>query len=145
MAQDEKMLVPETGWTVEQTVSQLEQEATREGLPASTVHRLNIAATTIRSLAAPAQPAPVPAADDDSAPDADALFKALQDQSWDLRCFSIPTGGDDYDIGWRVIGHWQAEPCARTIAEVFTDDPAEAVRQALVALKSTAAKEGGAP
>lgn len=59
MAQDEKMLVPETGWTVEQTVSQLEQEATREGLPASTVHRLNIAATTIRSLAAPAQPAAV--------------------------------------------------------------------------------------
>lgn len=62
-----------------------------------------------------------------------ALFKTLRDESWDLRCFNIPTGGDDYDIGWRVVGHWQAEPRERTIAEVFTDDPAEAVRQALAA------------
>ena len=64
------------------------------------------------------------------------LFKALRDESWDLRCFNIPTGGDDFDIGWRVIGHWQAEPCERTVAEVFSDDPAEAVRQALAALQA---------
>lgn len=41
------------------------------------------------------------------------------------------TGGDDSDIGWRVIGHWQAKPNERTIAEVYHDDPAEAVRAAL--------------
>ncbi|EKY30603.1 hypothetical protein HMPREF0185_00182 [Brevundimonas diminuta 470-4] len=64
------------------------------------------------------------------------LFKALRDHSWDLRCFDIPTGGDDYDIGWRVVGHWQAEPRERAIAEVFTDNPAEAVRQALAALQA---------
>ena len=67
--------------------------------------------------------------------DAEKLFKALRDESWDLRCFNVPTGGDDCDIGWRVVGHWQAEPCERTIAEVFSDDPAEAVRQALAALQ----------
>jgi len=69
------------------------------------------------------------------APEAEKLLNALRDQSWDLRCFNIPTGGDDYDIGWRVIGHWQAEPCERTIAEVFSDDPAEAIRQALAPCK----------
>lgn len=70
------------------------------------------------------------------ADDAADLFKALRDESWDLRCFNLPTGGGDFDIGWRVVGHWQAEPCERTIAEVFSDDPAEAVRQALAALKA---------
>lgn len=75
-----------------------------------------------------------------AAPSADKLLDALRDQSWGLRCFNIPTGGDDFDIGWRVIGHWQAEPRERTIAEVFTDDPAEAVRQALAALKAGGAK-----
>ncbi|MNU93166.1 hypothetical protein D3C71_831020 [compost metagenome] len=72
--------------------------------------------------------------------EAESLFKALRDESWDLRCFSVPTGGDDADIGWRVVGHWQAEPCERTVAEVFYDDPAEAVRQALAALKAEGAK-----
>lgn len=70
--------------------------------------------------------------------DLQALIAALRDQSWDLRCFDIPTGGDDCDIGWRVVGHWMAEPRERVIAEVFNDDPAEAIRQALAAQKSTA-------
>lgn len=76
------------------------------------------------------------------APEAEKLLKALRDQSWDLRCFNIPTGGDDYDIGWRVIGHWLVEPRERTIAEVFSDDPDEAIRQALAALQ--AEQKGGA-
>lgn len=84
-----------------------------------------------------------PAADADRVRECADLFKALRDESWDLRCFDVPTGGDDCDIGWRVVGHWQAEPKERVIAEVFVDDPAAAVRQALAALKSTAAKEGG--
>ena len=69
--------------------------------------------------------------------DADKLLKALRDHGWDLRCFDVPTGGGDCDIGWRVIGHWQAEPRERTIAEVFVDDPAEAIRQALARLSTT--------
>jgi len=74
------------------------------------------------------------------APEAEKLFQALRDHSWDLRCFDMPTGGDDFDIGWRVVGHWQAEPCERTIAEVFSDDPARAVREALAALQQDAPK-----
>lgn len=65
------------------------------------------------------------------APASDELLEALRAESWDLRCFNIPTGGDDYNIGWRVVGHWQAEPHERTIAEVYTDDPAAAVRAAI--------------
>ena len=63
----------------------------------------------------------------------EGLFAALRENSWDLRCISLPTGGDDCDIGWRVVGHWQAEPRERAIAEVFHDDPAAAVRAALTA------------
>lgn len=59
------------------------------------------------------------------------LLGAMRDESWDLRCFDIPTGGDDADIGWRVIGHYQAEPHERVIAEIDRDDPAEAIRQAI--------------
>lgn len=59
------------------------------------------------------------------------LLDALQLQSWDLRCFDIPTGGDDADIGWRIIGHWQAKPHERTVAEVFSDNPRAAIRAAL--------------
>ncbi|WP_312066061.1 hypothetical protein [Brevundimonas sp.] len=79
-----------------------------------------------------------------AAPEAEKLFDAIRTESWDLRCFGIPTaGGDDWDIGWRVVGHWQAEPCERTVAEVFSDDPAEAVRQALAALQTE--RKSGAP
>jgi len=44
---------------------------------------------------------------------------------------SVPTGGDDADIGWRVIGHWMDEPQERTIAEVFHDDPRAAIDAAI--------------
>ena len=47
------MICTGAGWTVAQTVSQLEQEAARDGLPVSTVHRLKVAATTIAALSAP--------------------------------------------------------------------------------------------
>lgn len=63
--------------------------------------------------------------------ESDRLLNALRDNSWDLLCFDVATGGDDYDIGWRVVGHWQAEPKERVLAEVFNDDPADAIRQAL--------------
>lgn len=66
-----------------------------------------------------------------SPPPSDRMLEVLRENSWDLRCFDVPTGGDDSDIGWRVVGHWQAEPRERTIAEVFYDDPAAAIRAAL--------------
>jgi hypothetical protein len=59
------------------------------------------------------------------------LLDVLRDESWDLRCFSVPTGGGDADIGWRVIGHWMAEPCERVMGEVFHDDPRAAIRAAI--------------
>ncbi|MCJ8053809.1 DUF3850 domain-containing protein [Shinella curvata] len=61
------------------------------------------------------------------------LLDAIQHESWDLRCFNIPTGGDDCDIGWSVIGHWQAEPHERVIAEIYHDDPRAAIRAAIAA------------
>lgn len=61
------------------------------------------------------------------------LLDAIQHESWDLRCFNIPTGGDDCDIGWSVIGHWQAEPHERVIAEIYHDDPRAALRAAIEA------------
>lgn len=54
----------------------------------------------------------------------------LRDNSWDLRCFEIPTGGGDADVGWRVIGHWQAKPNERTVGEAFQDDPRAAIDDA---------------
>lgn len=65
------------------------------------------------------------------APSSDELLEALKRESWDLRSFNVPTGGGDYDIGWRVVGHWEAEPRERTISEVFEDDPAAAIRAAI--------------
>ena len=59
------------------------------------------------------------------------LLDAIQHESWDLRCFNIPTSGDDFDIGWSVIGHWQAEPHERVVAEVYVDDPRTAIRTAI--------------
>jgi len=56
-------------------------------------------------------------------------FEALEENSWDLRCVNVPTGGDDYDIIWEVIEHYQATPRNRTIAGGIT--PVEAIKQAL--------------
>jgi hypothetical protein len=66
----------------------------------------------------------------------------LAAESFDLRNFPVPTGGDDADIGWRVVGHWQAKPNERTIAEVFHDDPRAAIDAAMLAA-ATAQTEAG--
>ena len=70
-----------------------------------------------------------------------ALLDALRDESWELRNFSMPTGGDDADIGWRVVGHWMAEPCERVIAEEYSDDPRKAIRAAIKATSKSATTE----
>jgi hypothetical protein len=63
-----------------------------------------------------------------------ARLDYLQDESHDLCCFSIPTGGGDADIGWRVVGHWQAEPQERVVAEIWHDDPRAAIDAARAAM-----------
>jgi hypothetical protein len=40
----------------------------------------------------------------------------IEDNCWDLRCTSEPTGGDDSEVLWHVIQHHMAEPHERTIA-----------------------------
>jgi hypothetical protein len=65
--------------------------------------------------------------------DAERLNSILSN-SWDLRCFEIRTaGGDDADIGWRIVEHRRAEPRERTVAEVYRDDPRAAIDAAILA------------
>jgi hypothetical protein len=40
-------------------------------------------------------------------------LKAAEDECWSIKCESYQTGGDDADVGWEVISHWQAEPQER--------------------------------
>ena len=39
---------------------------------------------------------------------AEHLVNWLVDESLDLRCRNIPTGGGDYDVGWFVVEHSMA-------------------------------------
>jgi len=56
------------------------------------------------------------------------VIKVLEENSWDLRCIDIPTGGGDFDIGWIVVGHYLTEPKEHIIGRGKT--PAEAIEQA---------------
>ena len=67
--------------------------------------------------------APVPLTDDTRRLD------ALAKNSWDLRCFDM----SDDDIGWRVIEHHMQRPHERKLAEVFRDDPRQAIDAAIEA------------
>jgi hypothetical protein len=73
--------------------------------------------------------APAPLTDDTRRLD------ALAKNSWDLRCFDM----SDDDIGWRVIEHHMAKPHERTVAEVFRDDPRQAID---AAIEAAAPKKG---
>lgn len=59
-----------------------------------------------------------------------ALLNWLRDNSCDLRCVDVPTGGDDCDIDWIVVSHFQAEPQEREVGRSFIDDPRPAIRAA---------------
>lgn len=52
----------------------------------------------------------------------------IEDNCWDLRCVNVPTGGDDYDVGWRVIEHYMAHPNERIIG--YGNSPLEALNDA---------------
>jgi hypothetical protein len=67
--------------------------------------------------------APVPLTDDTRRLD------ALAKNSWDLRCFDM----SDDDIGWQVIEHHMQRPHERKLAEVFRDDPRQAIDAAIEA------------
>ena len=56
-------------------------------------------------------------------------YEAIEENAWDLRCTDIPTGGDDYDIGWIIVEHHIVEPRERIIGRGKT--PIEAITEAL--------------
>jgi hypothetical protein len=59
-----------------------------------------------------------------------ARLDALLHASWNLECFNMPTGGGDYEIGWRVFEHHESAPLKRTVAEVYEDNPRAAIDRA---------------
>lgn len=70
-----------------------------------------------------------PAAVDDA-----ALLDAMAREYWKLDPFDMPTpGGDDADVGWRVIEYHGDEPREREVAVHYADDPRAALRAALAA------------
>ena len=89
-----------------------------------------------------------------------ALLDALAAEYLDLRCFDIPAGQGDADVGWRVLQHHMGEPTERVVSEVYKDDPRSAIRAAIARLerdpyctgplheadaaRAAQAKEGGA-
>lgn len=61
---------------------------------------------------------------------------AIVENSWDLRCFDMPTGGGDADIGWQVFEHYRTEPCLRVISVEYSDDPRKAIDAAMAREKN---------
>lgn len=68
------------------------------------------------------------------APDKDAerLLDAIAENYWKLDPFSMPTGADDADVGWRIVQYHMDKPHERTVAEVYRDDPRAAIRAAII-------------
>jgi hypothetical protein len=56
--------------------------------------------------------------------EAKALLRYIEDQSRDVRCVNVPTGGGDADIEWVVIAHYMAEPREREIGYGWTVEDA---------------------
>ena len=42
-------------------------------------------------------------------------LKWVENETCSLQCENIPTGGDDYDVGWRVVSHHMDKPNDRVI------------------------------
>ncbi len=68
----------------------------------------------------------------------------LADMTLDLRCINVPTGGDDYTVGWQVIQHYMASPRERIVGEADeSEGPRVAIDRAIAALDPAAiGKEG---
>jgi hypothetical protein len=64
------------------------------------------------------------------------LLCMIQDESFDVRCISLPTpGGDDTGIGWQIISHYMGKPQEHVIGENFDDNLLAALREARDTLK----------
>jgi hypothetical protein len=61
-----------------------------------------------------------------------ALFDFLKNEGMDLRCFNVPTGGDDFTVDWKVVEH-DEHGNETVVARAYCDDPKEAIRQAIIA------------
>lgn len=108
----------------EQQITEAQVEA---ALKAAHMHSTPESRKDMRRAIEAAAPQPAQRTDDTKRLD------ALAENSWDLRCFDMPTGADDADIGWRVVEHHMAKPNERTVAEVFRDDPRQAIDAAIAA------------
>lgn len=68
----------------------------------------------------------------------------LRENSCDLRCIDVPTGGGDGDVHWVVVEHYMAKPHEREIGRAYSDEPREAIDAAIQAraAASISTKEG---
>jgi hypothetical protein len=57
----------------------------------------------------------------------------LEENCLDLRCISVPTGGDDFDVAWVVIEHHMTPPREREIS--YGRTPQKAIEGAMWYLK----------
>lgn len=55
----------------------------------------------------------------------------LRNETCDLRCISVPTGGDDSDVRWIIVQHHMSEPREREISRSRTEDPRDAIDRAI--------------
>ncbi|HGO6078310.1 TPA: hypothetical protein ACK3PA_002723 [Burkholderia cenocepacia] len=51
----------------------------------------------------------------------------LRDETCDLRCIDVPTGGGDSDVRWVVVQHHMSKPHEREIGRSHSEDPREAI------------------
>lgn len=72
------------------------------------------------------QPAPAQQAVD---VEAVKLFEVIEQECWDVRCISIPTGAGDADVAWEIIEHHMARPKERVVGRGST--PMEALNEAI--------------
>lgn len=79
----------------------------------------------LRAMLAAAPTAPAPIAPDDA-----ELLSAMQENCWKVEPVNIPTGGDDYDIGWRVV-EFHLPNVERVMAFSDNADPRTAIRAAM--------------
>lgn len=51
----------------------------------------------------------------------------LRDETCDLCCIDVPTGGGDSDVRWVVVQHHMSQPIEREIGRSYSEDPREAI------------------
>lgn len=56
-------------------------------------------------------------------------LEIIEQNCWDLRCVSLPTGAGDADIGWEIVEHHMAPPKERIIGR--GNSPMKAFNEAL--------------